>query len=84
MPVPTGFGEPGLDYEGCLNGLFFAIETKAPGGWLTPRQRRTALAILAGGGKVFIISSEEGLEAFKRWVDTQRRAQPAAKRYRPR
>lgn len=68
MPVPTGYGKSGLDYEGCINGLFFAIEAKAPGEWLTTRQRDTALAILDGGGKVFVISGGDGLRAFAMWV----------------
>jgi hypothetical protein len=69
MPVPSGYGKGGLDYEGCLNGIFFAIEAKAPGETLTKRQRDTALAMLAGGGTVYVISSEEGLDTFRRWVD---------------
>lgn len=38
MPVPTGYGEPLLDFIGCYKGRFFAIETKAPGKKPTPRQ----------------------------------------------
>jgi hypothetical protein len=68
MPVPFGYGKPGLDYEGCLYGWFFAIETKAPGFWLTPRQRGTAREMLRSGGAVFVISGDKGLDAFKRWV----------------
>lgn len=63
-------GKPGLDYEGCVNGIFFAIEAKAPGEWLTPRQRYTTVDILNGGGKVFAVSRAEGLDAFKRWVSS--------------
>jgi|KBSMisStandDraft_5_1062788.scaffolds.fasta_scaffold1800999_2 hypothetical protein len=72
MPVPGGYGKSGLDYEGCIEGFYFAIETKAddPHVNLTPRQRECALDILAGGGKVFIISTAEGLNAFQRWVLT--------------
>lgn len=68
MPVPTGYGKSGLDYEGCINGLFFAIDAKRPGKYFTARQRDTALAILAGGGKVFCISGPDGLRAFAAWV----------------
>ena len=68
MPVPYGYGRPMLDYEGCLAGQFFAIETKAPGKWLTPLQRDTALQIVLAGGKVFIISRHEGIVAFVSWV----------------
>lgn len=68
MPVPTGYGKSGLDYTICLAGRFVAIETKAPGEWLTPRQRDRALDILSKGGKVFVISGPEGLAAFQDWV----------------
>lgn len=68
MPVPTGFGKSGLDFTCCINGRFVAIEAKAPHEWLTPRQRKTSLNILRAGGKVFVISGPEGLDALKRWV----------------
>ena len=69
MFVPTGFGKRNqLDYTLCVFGQFVAIETKAPGEWLTPLQRQTCRSILRAGGKVFIVSGSEGLEAFKRWV----------------
>ena len=67
--VPVGYGKRNqLDYTLCLYGHFVAIETKAPGEWLTPLQRQTARNIIRSGGKVFIISGAEGLAAFKRWV----------------
>lgn len=71
MSVPVGYGRSGLDYEGCFRGLFFAIEAKSSDkdADLTPRQRDLALAIVGAGGKVFIISSNEGLMAFSRWVE---------------
>ena len=68
MPVPTGYGKSGLDYTLCLWGHFVAIECKAPGEWLTPRQRTRALEILGAGGTVFVISSPEGLQSFADWV----------------
>ena len=49
MPVMNGMGKPTLDFVGCCNTLFFAIETKAPGKVLTPRQRRTRAEIEAAG-----------------------------------
>ena len=78
MPVPSGFGKPGLDFTCCISGHFVAIEAKAPGQWLTPRQRKTAVAILRAGGKVFIISGPAGLDAFKAWVERCQPAVPAA------
>lgn len=70
-PVPYGFDASGLDYEGCVEGHYFSIETKSPDddADLTPRQRGTAMRILDGGGKVFIISCTDGLLAFKHWVE---------------
>jgi len=71
MPVPGGYGKSGLDYEGCIEGYFFAIETKSPDddADLTPRQRMMAKDIIAAGGKVFIVSCGAGLQAFRRWVN---------------
>ena len=70
MFVPTGYGRRNtLDYTICLFGRYVAIETKAPGEDLTPTQRLTCRAIHLSGGKVFIISGIEGLNAFKRWVE---------------
>ena len=31
MYVPSGYGDPALDFTGCYKGRFFAIETKARG-----------------------------------------------------
>ncbi len=39
MYVPHGYGEPALDFTGCYKGRFFAIETKAPGGTPSARQK---------------------------------------------
>lgn len=38
MYVPSGYGEPSLDFTGCYKGRFFAIETKAIGGVPSARQ----------------------------------------------
>ena len=71
MPVPSGYGRSGLDYEGCLCGLYFAVETKSPDedADLTPRQRHIANSIVKAGGKVFIISDPDGMAAFRSWTD---------------
>ena len=69
-PVPTGYGKRNsLDFHLCLVGLFVAIETKAERERLTPLQRQTARSIIRSGGHVFIVSGEEGLNAFKRFVE---------------
>lgn len=58
MPVPGGYGQSSLDYLGCANGRFFAIETKAPGKKPTPRQETMMDRIRAGGGRVFVIDGD--------------------------
>ena len=70
MPVPSGYGRSGLDYEGCLCGLYFAVEAKSPDedADLTPRQRNIAKSIVEAGGKVFIISDSDGMVAFRLWI----------------
>jgi len=77
-PVVTSMGKPALDYICSINGRFVAIEAKAPGAWLTPRQRATARDIYLSGGKVFIISSAEGLGALERYLNHELH-QPAAR-----
>ena len=61
MPVQNGMGAPGLDYFLCVNGHFLAIETKAPGKKLTPRQETTAANIVAAGGTVLLVRDEQSL-----------------------
>ena len=57
-PVPAGYGKPFLDCFGCSKGRFFAIETKARGEKLTPRQGLTKEEVEAAGGIVFVIGEE--------------------------
>src|SRR5262245_61690935 len=62
MFVPTGYGKSNtLDYTICLGGHHIVIEAKAPGEWLTARERLTARTLYYSGATVFIISSPEGL-----------------------
>ncbi len=70
MPVQNGMGAPSLDFHVCLPtiitqdmvgkriGLYVGIETKASGKDFTPRQATTAKAIIAAGGKVFLIDGD--------------------------
>ena len=58
-PVPSGYGESHLDYVGCCRGFFFAIETKAPGGKPTPRQKMRIANVEKAGGKVFVIDGTD-------------------------
>lgn len=62
-PVQLGMGEPCLDCHGCLDGIYFAIETKRPGEKPTLRQQATMRRIRAAGGLVFVIDSVENARA---------------------
>jgi hypothetical protein len=62
MPVQNGMGAPALDFYCCLRGVFFAIETKAPGKKLTPRQETTAEQIRSAYGQVFVVSTQEEID----------------------
>lgn len=57
-PVQNGMGAPSLDFVGCFKGLYFAVETKAPGKKPTPRQEITISAMRKAGGKVFVIDGD--------------------------
>lgn len=68
MPVPGGFGKQGLDYEGCHNGMFFAVETKRPGvKEPTDRQKNTIREIERAGGKTFVIDGDTS--ELERWLN---------------
>ena len=71
MPVPAGYGTPTLDFIGCYMGLFFAIETKAPGKKPTPRQNAIILEMEQTGAAVFVIDNitDDALAPLKEWLD---------------
>ena len=60
MPVPGGYGKQTVDFLCCINGLFIAVETKAPGKVPTPRQRVTIDEVGKAGGFAFCCDSFEG------------------------
>jgi hypothetical protein len=66
MPVQAGYGMSTLDYLGCHNGHFFAIETKKPGGKPTTRQQSIMSLIESSGGAVFVIDGD--LSALENWL----------------
>lgn len=66
MPVPGGFGGTTLDYIGCHFGVFFAIETKKPGGKPTDRQNMIIEQMRRAGGKVFVIDGDT--EELEDWL----------------
>ena len=58
MPVMNGMGAPSLDMLACINGHFVAIETKAPGKKMTPRQETTATQMRTAGALVLVVSDD--------------------------
>lgn len=63
MPVQTGFGASELDFI-CAHpktGKAFFIETKAPGGKLSPRQEVLFGIHIAAGHAVFVIDGEDNV-----------------------
>lgn len=71
MPVPSGYGESALDYIGCYRGLFFSVETKAPGKSPTPRQTQCIASMRRASGAVFVVTNDEELAVLKEWFDSQ-------------
>jgi hypothetical protein len=67
-PVQNGMGMPTLDYIGCCGGRYFAIEAKAPGKTLTPRQETTRHSIMAASGVVFEVRDALGVQLFEEWA----------------
>lgn len=70
MPVQTGFGKPTLDYMLCAGGRFVVIETKRPGGKLTPRQEATCHDMREAGARVFVVEDDASMDvafAYIRW-----------------
>lgn len=58
MPVQSGYGSTSLDFLCCHKGRFLAVETKAPGKFLTTRQELIRDEIQAAGGVVFVVGEE--------------------------
>jgi hypothetical protein len=69
-PVLNGMGKPTLDCIGCVNGAYFAVETKAPGEVMTERQGITRRDMEAAGGTVFAIDGDEiVLAELRAWIE---------------
>lgn len=74
-PVQAGYGKPCLDCHGCAYGVYFAVETKAPGKKPTARQQITIEEIGMAGGTVFVIGEKQdsqgnysGMEELEEWL----------------
>lgn len=65
MPVQNGMGRVGIpDFICCWDGLFLAVETKAPGktGSTTANQDRVLTEIKDHGGVAVVVDSAQALE----------------------
>jgi hypothetical protein len=51
MPVQTGYGRRAVDFLGCYRGVFFGIETKAPGKMPSSLQELCMREIHKAGGE---------------------------------
>lgn len=57
-PVQNGMGTPSLDIIACMRGKYLAVECKAPGKHLTPRQELTKHEIEQAGGHVIVVGEQ--------------------------
>ena len=69
MPGQNGYGVKGVgDFMGHYKGLFFTIETKAPGKEPKGFQALQIKAIRESGGMVFVVDGMEGLNRIRLWL----------------
>lgn len=67
-PVQNGMGAPSLDFICCINGKYFAVETKAGNKKPTPRQETTIAEIQRRKGKCFVVNETSGLDLLEQWL----------------
>jgi hypothetical protein len=68
-PVPAGYGRNSVDCELLYRGQFFAIECKAPGKKPTAMQLATLQAVVAAGGRSFVIDGSDALARLEAALD---------------
>lgn len=69
MPGGNGRGVSGIpDFVGHYKGLFFSIETKAPGEEPEGFQALQIKAIRESEGRVFVVDGEAGLLLVREWL----------------
>ncbi len=70
MPVPSGYGEATLDFLCSYKGRAFAIEAKAPGKILSPRQAVTVQKMFSHGVPCNVIDSvsEDCMMCLRAWI----------------
>lgn len=70
MPVSMGMGKHGVpDIICCVDGMFFSIETKAPGKKPTALQEKCMGEIRKSGGKTFVVSDGVSLLEVKKYIE---------------
>lgn len=76
-PVQMGLGTRTVDCLGCYKGMFFGIETKAPGKNPTLAQKFTIEKIQAAGGQTFVVdSTEKAHELFNNFEGDEASSRP--------
>ncbi len=56
------------DFVGCINGRFFAVETKSKKGSLKGIQELKLFQIDVAGGKTFVVRNTEDIETVFGWL----------------
>lgn len=70
MPASNGYGVVGIpDFVGHRRGIFFSIETKAPGKTPTPNQARRHVEIRAGEGLVLVTDDMDDVLEFLDYIE---------------
>lgn len=75
MPMQNGFGVVGIpDFICCIDGLFFTVETKAPGKRenTTPNQQRVMREILEHGGYAIVADDAKQVEDYIIFLRSER------------
>lgn len=67
MHVPSGYGEPALDFEGAYKGRMFAVETKAEGN--TPSAMQKLIIKMHHNALVFSIWGDDADSLIKQLDD---------------
>lgn len=70
MPIQNGLGVKGIpDFVGHYKGLFFAVETKAPGKKPTGWQAMVGRSLMMTGAEWFVVDGEVALDEVKAWME---------------
>lgn len=77
MPATGGYGRSGVpDFVGCVNGKFFAIETKAADNKPTALQQEELDSIRQHKGVAFVVNEVVGYDLLVKWLEEQASLDP--------